>query len=212
MVKAIRFTVTVNSLFLCLLLITGCVGKQVTLNQYTLTRIADQSLGGETFKETRQVILVGPVALPALLKRTGIVTRPDDTATVKTSDTHLWAGPLEEQIATTVVDELATLLGTSQTAVYPGPRFSMTRYQVELEFHRFDGAMEREFTCDIIWTISDTTARTILVRRDFSSTTAIDRPGYSGYVDSASQAVHMLSKTIAQALLTLAADNEKPSE
>jgi len=91
-------------------------------------------------------------------------------------------------------------LGTDNVAVYPGPRFGVIRFQLEVEMNEFSGN-GGSFTTTAVYTLSDTTNKAIVERKTFRQTRPIDKPDYSGYVTSASQAIADLSKEAATALL-----------
>jgi hypothetical protein len=95
---------------------------------------------------------------------------------------------------------LKDLLGTDNIAVYPGPRYGVIRYQVEIEINDFSD-IEQSFTTRAVFTLSDAASKSIFHRKSFQETRHIDKPDYSGYVERASQAIGDLSKEVATALL-----------
>jgi uncharacterized lipoprotein YmbA len=186
------------SLLLCALLLSACIAGPTANTLYTL-RPDRQERMGQDFSGFRDIILIMPIRMAPHLQGRGLVNQRSATES-KTSASHLWAGPLDQQIAENIVSNLKDLLGTDNVAVYPGPRFGATRYQVEIEISDFSGN-EQSFTVRAVYTISDTAGKTMLHRKSFQETRVIDKPDYSGYVQTASQVVGALSREVAIALL-----------
>ncbi len=61
---------------------------------------------------------VGPVKLPTLLDREGMVIRHDAT-TAEVSDTHLWGGQLEDEFLSTLTQHLQNALPGTQVLQIP---------------------------------------------------------------------------------------------
>ena len=140
-----------------------------------------------------------PVQLAPHLQVRGLLNQ-QAPGEARASATHLWAGPLDQQVSQQIVAGLKDLLATEHIAAFPGPRFGAIRYQIEVELNEFSGNGQ-EFTTTAVYTISDAAAKTILSRKTFRQTRPIDKSEHSSYVASASQAIADLSKEIADALL-----------
>jgi uncharacterized lipoprotein YmbA len=191
-------TLIQRSLLLCTLLLSACVAGPTANTLYTLQPARQERLGQE-FSGFGEMILIMPVRLAPQLQGRGLVNQRSATES-KASLNHLWAGPLEQQIAENIVSNLKDFLGTDNVAVYPGPRYGVIRYQVEIEINDFSG-FEQSFTTRAVCTLSDAASKTMLYRKSFQQTRHIDKPDYSGYVEHASQAIGDLSKELAAALL-----------
>ena len=196
-------------LLLCALLLSACIGSPTANTLYTLQPIHQPPLAPD-FKDLSEMILILPIRLAPTLQGRGLV-RQGSPVESRAAVNHLWAGPLDEQIAATVAANLKELLATANIAVYPGPRFGASRFQVEIEINEFSGPAQA-FTLAAVYTISDSAARTILARKTFQQTRTIDKPDYSGYVESASQALGDLSREVAAALLATSPSTRKPAE
>ena len=183
---------------LCTLMLSACIAGPTANTLHTLQPVQQDRLGGG-LAGFDAMILIMPVRLAPQLQGRGLITQRSATES-KASANHLWAGPLEQQIAENIAANLKNLLGTDNVAVYPGPRYGMFRYQLEVEINEFSG-LEQSFTTRAVYTLSDTSAKTILSRKTFQQTLPIDKPDYSGYVGTASQALGDLSKEVAAALL-----------
>jgi uncharacterized lipoprotein YmbA len=183
---------------LCTLMLSACIAGPTANTLHTLQPVQQDRLGGG-LAGFDAMILIMPVRLAPQLQGRGLITQRSATES-KASANHLWAGPLEQQIAENIAGNLKNLLGTDNVAVYPGPRYGVFRYQLEVEINEFSG-LEQSFTTRAVYTLSDTSAKTILSRKTFQQTLPIDKPDYSGYVGTAYQALGDLSKEVAAALL-----------
>lgn len=182
----------------CTALLTGCFSGPRPAPVYFLQTSTQQQLepGLPGFAE---MILVMPVRLAPQLQGRGLLLQ-DASGETMASLNHRWTGPLDQQIADTVSAELKSLLGTDHVSVYPGPRYGVTRYQLELEIHAF-GAQAGLFTVQAVYTLNDAASKTMLQRKSFTTTQTMDNPDPSGYVAAASQAVAQLSRAAAEALI-----------
>ncbi|MCL2458199.1 MAG: PqiC family protein [Desulfobulbus sp.] len=190
---------------LCLFLLSACLGPVAT-TLHTLQPVRQQPLARD-FADFSELILLMPVQLAPQLQGRGLVDRLLNNTT-HASTTHLWSGALDEQIGQLMVSGLRDLLATDNVALYPGPRFGRIRYQLEIELNEFSGDGQA-FAIVAVYTVSDNVAKAILTRKTFRQTRIIDKPDYSGYVASASQAIADLSAETATALL--AAHRSQPA-
>ncbi|MDY0389941.1 MAG: PqiC family protein [Desulfobulbus oligotrophicus] len=181
-----------------LLLLSGCLRPSNITTLYTLEPIRQQPLTSE-WKDVSEMTLLMPVQLASHLQRRGLLY-PQVPGTTRSSATDLWAGPLDQLVSQQIVAGLKDLLATENIAAFPGPRFSTVRYQVEVELNEFssDG---RQFITTAVYTLSDVSNKTILVRKTFRQQDNLNHTGYEGTVTSASQAIGDLSKEIAVSLL-----------
>lgn len=187
------------SLLLCALLLSACIAGPGGSTLYTLQPVTHQPLGSE-FAGFQDMILLLPVRLAPPLQGRNLVSRRSSTES-RSAAGHFWAGPLDQMIAGTMVRNLKDLLGTENIAVYPGPRFGTTRYQVEIEINEFSGDGQ-SFLTQAVYTLSDTAAKSVLARKSFRESRVIDKPDYSGYAASGSEAIAALSREVAAALRT----------
>jgi uncharacterized lipoprotein YmbA len=195
----------VASLFVFLL--NACIARPKASMIYALQPVTQERVG-QRFVDFNEMILLMPVRLAPQLQGRGLILQRS-ASEYQSSANHLWAGPLNQQIADTIVGNLKNLLGTDNIAVFPGPRFGITRYQVEVEINEFSGD-KQSFTTRGVYTLSDTTDRTIVRRKSFQHVRAIDKPDYSSYVNTASLAIGDLSKEVAAALLAASQSQSLP--
>ena len=193
-----RFFATTAALCLILTL-SGCVSRPAPTTVYMLEPLP-QTAASHNLR-LPGLVLVMPVRLPPQLRQKSIVVEEEEGPKVLVG--HLWAGPLDEQIGANLAADLRQLLGSADVALYPGPRYSRARRQVEIELSRFSGD-DRLFTLQGVVTISDPGERRILSRKSFTRAAAVAGKGYSAYVTAASETVGALSREIAATLADLA--------
>ena len=179
--------------------LSGCVSRPAPTTVYVLEPLPQTRMTQKT--RLPGLVLVMPVRLPPQLRQKSIVVEEAEGPKVLVG--HLWAGPLDEQIGANLAADLQQLLGSADVALYPGPRYSRARYQVETELTRFSGD-DRLFTLQGVVTVSDPGERRILSRQSFTRTAPVEGRGYSAYVTAASQTVGALSREIAATLAELA--------
>lgn len=181
-------------LICCSLLLSGCIGSSAAIHEYTLSPL--QQPARETISTSAAVsILLMPVLLPPQNNRTGIVIRFSNNS-ITTSSTHLWAGNLQDQVTSTLAEDIRGQATGNDIQIYPGSRHGTPELLIEVRLLRFDGSIDHEFTCTALWTISDNQAGEFIEQKEFSTTVPVDNNNYSGYVQAASTALGRLSKDI----------------
>lgn len=197
MKKSSLAPITSWALLFCALTLSACLTGPRPVTLYTLHPLQphQQQEMSHSFVD---MIMVMPVRLASQLHERGLLIQHSPMASVALSS-HLWAGPLDQQVTNTITTNLKELMGTDNVAVYPGPRFSAPRYQVEVDLNEFRGD-EQLFTVRAVVTISDIDMKTIVSRKSFRQTQTINKPDYTGYVDAASRGIAELSREIAMAL------------
>lgn len=81
---------------------------------------------------------VGPVKVPTLLDRRGVVLRKDQY-TVEVSELHEWGGELEDEFLTTLAQHLQLRLPDTQVRLVPWELEQTPLYQVTVTVLQFDG-------------------------------------------------------------------------
>ncbi len=185
-------------LSLLVFLLNACISRPTASTIYALQPVKQEPLN-QQFADFKEMILLMPIRLAPQLQGRGLILQRSGSE-YQSSANHLWAGPLNLQVADTIVGNLKHLLGTDNVAVFPGPRFGVTRYQIEVEINDFSGD-KQSFTTRAVYTLSDTADKNIVSRKSFQQVRAIDKPDYSSYVSTASLAIGDLSKEVAAALL-----------
>ena len=192
-----------TGLLLLAVVLAGCVGSGMPVHQYTLEVIADREQPRGSGAAIPGMVLIGPVNLPRQYAGSSIVTRPGP-GEVHSSATHVWAAPLDGQIASTLARELSLLLTTDRVTVFPGPRFGEKKWPLGLDVRQFSGRPGKDFTCNLTWTLNDLESRKIIKRRGFSLTLPVKGKGYRDYTGAASAALAAFSREMAPVLAEVA--------
>ncbi|MCI0734351.1 MAG: PqiC family protein, partial [Methylococcaceae bacterium] len=99
------------------------------------------------------VIGLGPVRIPKYLDRPQVVTRTDRNR-IGIDDAHQWAGPLKEDVARVIRENLSLLLGGHHTIAYPWKNTEGVAYQIQITIQRLD-VENRLAVLQADWSIAD---------------------------------------------------------
>jgi len=179
---------------LCLLAIVlaGCASARPT-QFYTLSPSAAQTAATANYS-----ISVGPVSVPAVVDRSQIVLQMGPNQ-VFISEFDRWAAPLKQDIARMVAENLASMLGASQSTVFPQLTTAEVSYRVVIDILRFESVPDQAAILDARWTVSSRKNG-----RSVSNRTKITEPakggGYAELVAAHSRALAGLSGKIAETI------------
>jgi len=181
------------------MMLTACGGRTPPARFYTLQPV-EQSSTGKTLP-LDVTLAVGPVAIPAALDRSDIVTR-DAGNEVNFSEYHRWAGPLEEDIASVMAQNIATQLETERVTPFTRENiFFQPTHRVVININRYDSQLAHEFLIDATWSIKDLKSRKLLLVRNSTIREALASAEYEELVAAQSKALATLSQEIAAALI-----------
>jgi uncharacterized protein len=176
-------------------LCTGCASSPARF--YTLSSSAT-AVSEPTANTSKLVIVVGPVAIPAVVDMPQIVVSTGANQ-VDPDQFNLWASPLRNNIAQVVCANLAALLGTSSVS-------SVLRvdadYRVEIDVQVFESAPGNAATLSAMWTVRRVKdGETVLGHTQISE--ASPQKGYQALAAAHSKALGQLSVDIAAKIRTL---------
>ena len=163
---------------------------------YTLSPAAKQAASAANYS-----ISVGPVTVPAAVDRPQIVVRVGPNQ-VDIDEFNRWASPLQSDIARVVAENLGSMLGTQDVALFPHTTATGASYRVMIGVMRFESAPGDAATLDAVWTVRR-------AKEDQSRTgrTTVSVPtqgsGYAPLVAAHSLALEKLSTDVAQAIRTM---------
>ena len=181
-------------------LLSGCISRNAPeVAYYSLQSI--EQLGPERAEQPSQKIVlgIGPVTLPASLKRSQIATREADNR-YRFSDQHRWAGLLEEDLARTIGENLAFLLGIETVVYHPWGRGYQPDRRVLVDVLRFDGSREGEAVLSVRWTLTGGAGIQPLAGGKSVYRQPVADGGYAGLVRTESLLLAALSREIAEAI------------
>ncbi|MGD8262884.1 MAG: PqiC family protein [Desulfobacterales bacterium] len=164
---------------------------------YTLTAMHEPQPARPS--QEGMAIAIGPVTIPAALDRSQIVTR-DGTNKIRLSENHRWAGPLQQDIAAVLADNISGLLKSERVAPFTREDLFEPTHRVIVDITRFDGQLDKEIILDVVWSIKKITDnKPLVMRRSFVRET-VSSPTYDDFVAAQSKALATLSKEIVDSL------------
>jgi uncharacterized lipoprotein YmbA len=190
---------TIQILFLAVMALgLSACGKTPSARFYTLSSMTSQSTADHVSKQGKTIIGIGPVNVAAYLDRAEIVTRSSPT-TIELASFDRWAEPFEGMIASSLAENISTMLPSVQAIVDPWPEANID-YQLVIKIKQFDSDNDGNIQLHASWGILQYSTRKI------SSVTEskISVPGSTGDYDAItinmSRALVNLSKEIAAEL------------
>jgi len=194
----------------CLILIVisgglaGCLKARTDPSRfYLLTPIAsNESATSSQPRRSSVVIGLGPISLPDYVNRPQLVTR-STTNEIIISDFDRWAEPLPANIQRVLSQNLAALLPAYHVVKHPWYRTAKIRYQVQVDFLRFEPSSDGTVTVIANWKIRDGRSKKTRRTQTLSMSSATNSALTEKRVASLSQALGELSTEIATSLRAL---------
>ena len=131
---------------------------------------------------------VGPIHLPGYLDQDQIVSRISENR-VTLSENDRWAGPLQDNIAQVLAQNLSMLLQTNQVTVHPWPGRPRPTYQLEIEVVSFETDTAGTAHLAARWLLREVASRQTLADKEV-------RLSASAVGTSTEQSVASLSKAL----------------
>ena len=183
----------VNILISCVFVafIAGCATSSPT-RFYTLS----STVAPAVTPQANYSVSVGPVLVPPVVDRPQIVIRTGPNK-VFIDEFDRWASPLKDDIARVIVENLVSMLGTTQVTMFPQSTAAGVSYRAMIDVLRFDSEPGKAATLDALWTVSSAKdgrshrGRTTLTE----ATQGVD---YAALVAAHSRAIGQLSAEIAK--------------
>jgi len=126
---------------------------------------------------------IGPVKLPSMLNRKGIVTHKVGPA-VQVASHDIWAGRLKEDFTRVVAELMAQSLGINDVVSEPWNTRFRPQYQLQLDVQHFSGQLGGEVRFKVNWVLSGNYGKEKLVSRTDDITLKTDGDGYQAYVST----------------------------
>ena len=179
------------------MILTAC-GRTPPAKFYTLQPVEQSAMGRSMPGDV--ALAVGPVAIPAAIDRTEIVTR-DAGNEVSFSEYHRWAGPLKQSIASVMAQNIATLLKTERVTPFTRENIFQPTHRVVVNINRYESQLPKEFLLNATWSIKELKGSKLLLVQNSIIREALASSTYEGLVAAQSKALAALSQKIAAALL-----------
>jgi len=182
------------------MMLTACGGRSAPAKFYSLQPVGQSSTGKSLPLDV--TLAVGPVAIPAALDRTEIVTRDADNV-LSFSGYHRWAGPLEENIASVIAQNVATLLETERITPFTRENIFKPTHRVVININRYDSQPAKEFLIDATWSIKNLYGKkhNLLLIQNSTIREPLASAGYEELVAAQSKALAALSQEIAAGII-----------
>ena len=132
-------------------LLVACVSRGVEVREYVLTSMASSDVGAPPAARELE-IGVGPVTLPAYLRRNQIVTRVGENE-LRVSDTHRWAEDLDRGLARVVAENLSVQVPAKQVAAFPWRERNRGDYRVWIDVERFEQVPDGSVSLEARWAL-----------------------------------------------------------
>jgi uncharacterized lipoprotein YmbA len=184
-------------LLCCVLLVTGCIGrKSPEVTYYSLLTMEQMGEVQPVSSHPEIKLGVGPITIPASLKRSQIATRQHGNQ-YAFDEFNRWAGVLEKDIANVVGDNLGVLLGVEKVGFFPWMHHFTPSYRVIVDIQRLDGSLDGEAVLGARWAVADAEGKEFLAGDKIVLRQPLQEPSYAALVKAESLLVAELSKKIA---------------
>jgi uncharacterized lipoprotein YmbA len=187
--------------------LTACVhvGQQQVQpwRLFSLSPLAEAEVGHAPAMSSpgsvQRAISVGPIHLPGYLDQDQIVTRISQNR-VTLSENDRWAGPLEDNIAQALAQDLSMLLQTDRVTVHPWPGRQRPSYQVEIDLLSFETDTAGAAHLAARWFLREVASRQTIADKEVRLTASAVGTSTEQSVASLSKALGDLSMAIADGI------------
>ena len=189
---------------LLVLTVTGCLSLKPTPDPtqfYVLSSVANQS-DPKLPADSEIRICIAGVSAPAYLDVPWIVTRNGDNQ-VHRASFHQWAEPVADGLSRVLVENLGTILDTSDILVLSRERAGESRFFVKLSIAKFDLSTSGEATVKASWRIRNSKFATFEMNNRFERTMPFewDSSDYGVAVGQLNQLMTEICKVISDDIL-----------
>lgn len=174
-------------------LLSACASAPTSF--YTLEAQSRPPVVTTTTGATKPLIGIGPLSLPALLDRRGIVTRTENNS-VQIAEFDQWAAPLKDNILAVLSKNVANLQPNAIVRAYPWSVYGSVNYRVIIDITRFDTQPGKSANLEASWAIMEEKNHTIIS----NGQTKLQQPLNDASYNSAAQALSRLLSEFSQQL------------
>jgi uncharacterized lipoprotein YmbA len=198
MKRAAFFLITTFFLGAVMVALGGCAGTTQPSKFYILSALPQPEASAlMTIENADALIGIGPINLPAYLNRSQIVTRASDNE-LKLAEFHLWAEPLNDNIARVLMESLSDLLNTNKITVWRAG--NRATYQITLDVVRFDVGSDGNAVLNVFWAIYGQDGMGKLFNKKSIFRVPAGSGDYQAIVAAQNRAIMELSREIASAI------------
>ena len=174
-------------------LLSACASTPT--NFYTLESQSRPPAVTTTASAKKLLIGIGPLTLPALLDRKGIVTRAENNS-VQIAEFDQWAAPLKDTVIAVLSKNVATLQPNAIVRAYPWSVYGNVDYRVIIDINRFDTQLGKSANLEASWAIMEEKNHTIIS----NGQTKLQQPLNDASYNSAAQGLSKLLSELSQQL------------
>jgi uncharacterized lipoprotein YmbA len=172
-----------------------CACASTPTNFYTLESQSRPPVATTATSPKKPLIGIGPLSLPALLDRKGIVTRTENN-NVRIAEFNQWAAPLKDNVLAVLSKNVATLQPNAIVRAYPWSVYGNVDYRVIVDISRFDTQLGKSANLEASWAIMEEKNHTIVSNGQAKIEQRLNDASYN----SAAQALSKLLSEFSQQL------------
>ena len=179
-------------------LLTACASTPT--NFYTLEAQSRPPVATSTSSVKKTLIGIGPLTLPALLDRKGIVTRAENNS-VQIAEFDQWAAPLQNNVIAVLSKNVAALQPDAIVRAYPWSVYGNVDYRVIIDITRFDTQLGKSANLEASWAIMEEKNHTIVGNGQIKLQQPLNDPSYNSAAQGLSKLLSDLSQQLSMALV-----------
>lgn len=146
---------------LCLL--SAC-SANVPTRYYALEALLTNKAAATSTKTSKPALIgIGPLSLPALLNRKGIVTLLPNSA-INIAEAEQWAEPLLDNMTRVLTRNIAALHPHDIVYAYPWSLLDAVEQRLVINILQFDAKLGGTLVLDAAWTLKDEQSQRVLKR------------------------------------------------
>ena len=181
-------------------LLTACASTPT--NFYTLESQSRPPAVTTKTGATKPLIGIGPLSLPALLDRRGIVTRSENNS-VQIAEFDQWAAPLQNNVIAVLSKNVATLQPNAIVRAYPWSVYGNVDYRVIIDISRFDTQLGKSANLEASWAIMEEKNHTIVSNGQTKLEQRLSETSYNSAAQALSKLLSEFSQQLSLALVQL---------
>lgn len=167
-----------------LALLCGCTSQALT-RYYTLS--ADLEQRSDNTLPSGVSLGIGPIDLPSMLDRNGIVSQLNGGPQIYVAGLDLWAGKLHVLLGHTVAELMAQHLNVPEVWTVPWDTALRPDYQLRLFVDKFSGELGGPVTIKIKWVLLADHGKRPVGTHVFEKTRRATTDDYASYVQTLNQ-------------------------
>ena len=179
-------------------LLTACASTPT--NFYTLESQSRPPAVTTKTGATKPLIGIGPLSLPALLDRRGIVTRSENNS-VQIAEFDQWAAPLQNNVIAVLSKNVATLQPNAIVRAYPSSVYGNVDYRVIIDISRFDTRLGKSANLEASWAIMEEKNHTIVSNGQTKLEQRLSETSYNSAAQALSKLLSEFSQQLSMALV-----------